>query len=97
MSVNIKLPPTDYQHIQMGQRGADWFDNTSVRTGDWSIITALTDVVFTTLTSDDNTPFGLNGTAPGVFSAKTLPKGATMFGRFTTITLTSGTLIAYRT
>lgn len=94
MSANIKIPRGELDACAMGQKGADWIDNTSARTGDWVCVIALVDAVFTTLTPDDNTPYKVNGTV-GNLNGKALPKGVAIFGRFTAITLTSGTVVAY--
>jgi hypothetical protein len=96
MSANIKVPRELFETVSMGQRGFDWIDNTSARTGDWMVLMPLTDVVVSSLTTDDNTPHYLNGTLQGSLSGKTLSKGIPLFGRFTAVTLTSGTLVAYR-
>lgn len=96
MSANIKVPIGDLAPIAMGQHGSDWIDNTAVRTGDWTVLVALADVVFTTLVSDDNTPVYVNGVV-GNLNGKSLAKGLSLFGRFTAVTLASGTIIAYRT
>ena len=79
--------------VAMGQLGADWIDNTSARTGDWLAITCLVDATFSLCS---NSTISKNGAAPSNLGAITLPKGVTIYGRFSAITLDAGTVIAYR-
>jgi len=74
------------QSLSLGQLGGIVIADTEVHTGDWGILHALTAVVFTAVTSST-----LSGSLAGV----TLYGGDTIFGRFSSIQLTSGTLIAY--
>jgi hypothetical protein len=70
----------------LGQYGFDWICDTGVEIGKWDALYATTDTIFNTLTGS----YTLHGTLP------TLAAGELVRGRFTAITLTSGTLIAYR-
>jgi len=94
--MSLKTSPADLPMISMGQRGMDWIDTTSARTGDWCVIVALSDTIFTTLTNDPAAELFVNGSA-GNLNGKALAKGLMLFGRFNAITLTSGTVVAYRT
>jgi len=69
-----------------GDDGGNYIADTTVTTGDWFAIYAITDATFTTLTSDN-----LTGTLTGI----TLSKGMTLHGRFSAITLAGGSVIAY--
>lgn len=83
-----------HEAIALGGLGAVLINNTSARVGDFGIIQALTDTVFATLNtstirlnSDSAAPSNLNGI--------TLLAGHYLYGRFSAITLTSGTCVAY--
>lgn len=78
----------------MGQSGADWIDNTTVLTGDWAVIQAITDTVFAAMTCST---ISINGGAvPATWATKAITAGTVLYGRFTSITLTSGSVVAYR-
>ena len=83
-----------HEAAALGGLGAVLINNTSNVTGDWCILQALSDAVFTTL---NTTTIRLNsGTAaPSNLNGITLSAGHYLYGRFTSITLTSGTLVAY--
>jgi len=86
------------QTVSMGAAGGDWIDNTTNLDGvaagvTWGIITATTATVFTTLTTST---ISVNGAAITNLNGKTLAAGLSIFGRFTSITLTSVSIIAYR-
>lgn len=74
------------------------------KNGVFAAITMLEDTVFTALTAEDNTKF-VNGTAAqtaisaantDTSASETFPKGVTIYGRWTTFTLASGLVMAYR-
>jgi len=67
--------------------GSSFFNDTANHTGTWYCIQVLASCVFTTLT--DATRSG--NTITGV----TIPAGTIFFGNITSITLTSGSIIAY--
>ena len=71
------------QH-DLGNRGGEVITGTSETTGDWYMITSLDDATaFTTL-------------AGNITGAPTLLKsGVTIYGQFSTITLSAGEVIAY--
>ena len=64
-------------------------------------ITAVTDTSFTTLTSVDNAKFLSSAAAAGIdghcdaFASVVIPAGMTIYGRWSTFTLASGSVIAY--
>ena len=84
--------PGGLQSISLGQLGAIFIDDIAEHTGDWCVITALTDATFTDLVTST---ISLNGAVPGSLGGKVLGKGLSLFGRFSTIELTSGSVIAY--
>jgi len=75
---------------QAGQSGVTNFNDTTARTGNWFAIQIIADVVFTTLTESD-----AEGTADMV-TGITYSAGTVIYGKFTAITLTSGTCRAYK-
>jgi hypothetical protein len=77
----------------MGQLGADYVDNTSARTGDWAAIAVLSDATFSTLA---NSTYSKNGTVSPDLGAISVPKGMTIYGRFSAFALSAGIVIAYR-
>jgi hypothetical protein len=89
------------QAAAMGAVGSDYITNTTNLDGVaanvvWGIITAITTATFTTLTS---TTTSLNGAAAGGsgnLNGLVLAAGQSIYGRFTTITLASGSVMAYR-
>lgn len=96
MAANHPIP-TATGSISLGQYGANWIDDTGAYTGDWCVITALTNTVFASPTRA--TSFFINGGAQNVaanLAGKSLAQGLSLFGRFSNIQLTSGSVIAYR-
>ena len=80
--------------LSLGQLGSAFYADTNAHTGDWGIIYCITDCAFTTLTSGKLA----NGTTTcmsGTLSSITLKAGMSIYGRFTAITLASGSVIAY--
>ena len=71
------------QH-DLGNRGGEVITGTGVTTGDWYMITSINDLTaFTTLTGN-------------ITGAPTLLKsGVSIYGQFSTITLSAGEVIAY--
>lgn len=78
----------------LGQLGGDWIDDTAAHVGDWCVITALTAATFTLCTTGTFTVNGGNAAEP--LNGKVLPAGMSIYGRFTAITLTGGSVVAYR-
>jgi hypothetical protein len=77
--------------MQIGQAGADNITDTSAHTptnaDEWYAIHALEDSVISSLTESN---------ASGNLAGKTILGGDVLFGSFTAITLTSGTVRCYR-
>lgn len=85
-------------HVQdnaaLGQGGAILLTDTTPVTGTFKAIYILADAIFTTLTSD----ITKNGVAVAAAAADfgTVYQGTTLYGKFTAVTLTSGTVILYK-
>lgn len=76
----------DYIRAAIGEHGGTRFADTDAHTGgDWLAIQVLTDATFDTLTGN------LAGTVTGV----TYTAGTILFGVFTALTLSGGSVIAY--
>jgi hypothetical protein len=67
--------------------GSTFFNDTANRTGTWYCIQVLASCVFTTII--DSTRSG------NTFNGVTIPAGTIFFGNITSITLASGSIIAY--
>lgn len=83
----------DYESL--GQYGAEYISNTTAGTGkNYCAITMLEDTTFTTLTTSNWSA----GSTSSIYttSAVTYPKGLTIFGTFTAVTLLTGKIIAYK-
>ena len=80
--------PVELKRAELGQYGATFISDTAVHAGDWYAIQVVADATFNALTDnwDGNTNTGV------AFSA-----GAILYGHFTSIDLTSGSVIAYKT
>lgn len=84
------LQQVEIDRLLLGQYGATFFNDTTARTGVWGAINHLTNVTYTTLTDD----IAVDGsTFPGTV---TFPAGSWLYGRFTAITLATGTAVAYK-
>lgn len=71
--------------MQQGRAGSQYVADTVAHPGKWVELVALTACVIAAIT----------GNAVG-FAGATIPAGMSLAGEFTTFTLTSGTLIAYK-
>lgn len=85
----------------MGAIGSDYITNSTNLDGVsanviWGVITAITPATFTLLTSANTSLNGAAAGGAGNFNGLVLGTGQSIYGRFTTITLTSGSIIAYR-
>ncbi len=69
-----------------GEKGGIYITDTTAHTGDFDAITALETAVIAELISDNIT---------GTLTSVPLPAGATIYGRFSSIDLASGKVIAY--
>jgi hypothetical protein len=74
--------------LNIGFQGATFISDTAVRNGNWRLIIPIENTAFTTLTDsnlDGNTTAG-----------ETFPTNFPLYGNFTTITLASGAVMAYK-
>ena len=92
-----KYTVQEAQNAAMGQAGAEFISDQVARTGIFVAIQCIEDTVFNALTPEDTgTGYGVGsyGTS-NTMASKTIPAGATIYGRWTAIDLTSGLVIAY--
>lgn len=73
--------------LSLGQGGATYVTDTTQTDGSFGAIQAVADTVFSALVA---------GNWTGTTTDLPLPAGATIFGDFTSFTLTSGKVVAYR-
>jgi hypothetical protein len=73
--------------LSLGQGGAVYVADTTQTNGSFGAIQAVADTVFSALVA---------GNWTGTTASLPLPAGATIFGNFTSFTLTSGKVVAYR-
>ena len=84
------------QNIALGQAGAKFISDTAEHTGSFVAITMLEDTVFATLTPSDTTNgYGVGSYNGNSMASETLPAGTTIFGKWTTVDLASGLVVAY--
>jgi hypothetical protein len=90
----IQRQAADVTLTAIGQKGAILLTDTTQVTGNFRKIQALTATIFTTLTSD----ITKNGTTTPAAGADfgTLAAGHIIYGKFTTVKLTSGIAILYK-
>lgn len=79
---------TDASLVSLGQRGFVYVGDTTATSGNFAAIQILADSVFSALSA-------LNSTVGGLVGA-TLTAGTIIYGPFTSFTLTSGKVIAYK-
>lgn len=97
MSEGIRsLTVVESANLGLGQVGAIFLtDSTSISSKKIVAIQFVTDTVFTTLTPSSSSFVGsANGNGENVGST-VFPTGAVIFGQWTDIELTSGSIIAY--
>ena len=73
--------------LSLGQGGAVYVSDTTQTNGNFGAIQAVADSVFAALVS---------GNWTGTTASIPVPAGVTIFGNFTSFTLTSGKVVAYR-
>ena len=78
----------EMQRAELGQYGFVYESSTTTLTGNWFKIKCITQTTFTVLTGN-NTGDAITGVA--------FPAGTELYGHFTAITLTSGSVFAYNT
>ncbi len=91
-----KYTDTEASNLSLGQAGAKFISDNAEHTGTFVAITMLEDTEFSVLTPEDTTNgYGVGSYNGNTMASETIPKGVTIFGRWTTIDLTSGLIIAY--
>ncbi len=91
-----KLTVAEAQNAGMGQAGAKFISDNAEHTGSFVAIQCLEDTVFATLTPADTTNgYGVGSYNGNTMASETIPAGMVIYGRWTTIDLTSGLVIAY--
>lgn len=77
----------------LGKFGVEFITNTTAATNkNYCAITMLEDTTFTTLTANN---WSAGSTGSNAITSVTYPKGLTIFGRFTAVTLATGKVLAY--
>ena len=91
-----KLTVQESQNASMGQAGAKFISDQAVHTGSFVAIQCLEDTVFNALTPLDTiNGYGVGSYNGNTMASETITAGTTIYGRWTTIDLTSGLIIAY--
>ena len=94
-SIN-KYTVNESSNVALGQAGAKFISDTESHSGTFVAITMLEDTVFNALTPTDTTKGYCVGSYNGnTMASETIPQGVTIYGRWSTIDLTSGLVIAY--
>jgi hypothetical protein len=80
----------------LGKFGAEFITNTTASSANknYCAITMLEDTTFTTLTASNWSAGSTSSLYTG--STITYPKGLTIFGRFTAVTLATGKILCYK-
>jgi len=73
-----------------GENGGEYINDTDDHTGEWNAVYCSEDTVFAT-----NTVCNISNFSALVTDATVFAQGQTLYGRFTTIDLVSGAVIAY--
>ena len=94
-SIN-KYTVNESSNVALGQTGAKFISDTAVHSGTFVAITMLEDTVFNALTPTDTTNgYGVGSYNGNTMASETIPQGVTIYGRWSSIDLTSGLVIAY--
>ena len=94
-SIN-KYTVNESSNVALGQTGAKFISDTAVHSGTFVAITMLEDTVFNALTPTDTTNgYGVGSYNGNTMASETIPQGVTIYGRWNSIDLTSGLVIAY--
>jgi hypothetical protein len=94
-SIN-KYTVNESSNVALGQTGAKFISDTESHSGTFVAITMLEDTVFNALTPTDTTNgYGVGSYNGNTMASETIPQGVTIYGRWSTIDLTSGLVIAY--
>ena len=94
----MRYTVAEAQNAALGQAGVILIDDTNAQSGPFVAVTALADAVIDV--SECDVSFIEHRDSSGDLDALpvtiTIPKGVTIFGRFTSIELDSGSVLAYR-
>ena len=91
-----KLTVVEAGNASLGQAGAKFISDTAEHTGSFVAITMLEDTIFSVLTpSDTSDGYGVGSYNGNSMASETIPQGVTIYGRWTTVDLASGMVIAY--
>lgn len=94
-SIN-KYTVNESSNVALGQAGAKFISDTESHSGTFVAITMLEDTVFNALTPTDTTNgYGVGSYNGNTMASETIPQGVTIYGRWNSIDLTSGLVIAY--
>ena len=96
ISTLSRLTVVEANNASLGQAGAKFISDTAEHTGSFVAITMLEDTIFAALTPADTTNgYGVGSYNGNSMATETISQGITIYGRWTTIDLTSGLVIAY--
>jgi hypothetical protein len=87
-NLSTSVTPTDAGLVSLGQRGFVYIADTTATPGNFAAIQIIADAQFSALSALNSTVGGLVGI--------TLSAGTIIYGPFTTFTLGSGKVIAYK-
>ena len=91
-----KLTVVEAQNAALGQAGGKFISDQAVHSGSFVAIQCVEDTVFNALTPADTTNgYGVSSYNGNTMASETIPAGMTIYGRWTSIDLTSGAVIAY--
>ena len=94
-SIN-KYTVNESSNVALGQAGAKFISDTAEHSGTFVAITMLEDTVFEKLRPTDTTNgYGVGSYNGNTMASETIPQGVTIYGRWSSIDLTSGLVIAY--
>ena len=94
-SIN-KYTVNESSNVALGQAGAKFISDTEVHSGTFVAITMLEDTVFNALKPTDTVNgYGVGSYNGNTMASETIPQGVTIYGRWSSIDLTSGLVIAY--
>ena len=91
MGLIHKYSDEEVGNLSLGQKGSKFIDDVAQHTGVFVAITALEDSVIDVADSTI-----ITNSMEGADTNFTIPKGVTIFGSFTTVSLDSGKVIAYK-
>lgn len=77
--------------VRNGENGGIYINDTDDHTGEWNAVYCAEDTVFAA-----NTTCNITNFSALVTDATSFAQGQTLYGRFTTIDLVSGAVIAYK-